>query len=119
VPTVTQVYHVLPGAPVSLDVQIGDAQAGGHGVFLAGQLKAQGELVLKDVALGTGETLVGKVLVVSSVAVDIQPAHDHVSVQAVLRGGFPSPHTIVQAADAEPNGNVGFLTVVTFSGSDQ
>ena len=113
-PTVALAYHVNPGSPVTVRAQIGDAQGGGHGIFLDQALVAQAELDTGAVALGAGVDLVGRLLTVSSVAVDIQGAHDHVSVLTTLTGGVPDPMPIPQVADAPTNGAVSFLTLITF-----
>jgi hypothetical protein len=114
-PTVTQFYHVVAGRDVTVDAAIGDGQAGGHAVFLDRTLVEQGpDHVNKN--LGDGDKLAGRVLVVSSVAVDVRPETDHVSVGVTLDGGVPSPMQIDQAADAPTNGTVSFLTVITFLG---
>jgi hypothetical protein len=118
-PTVTHLYHVISGQRVVVDAHIGDAQGGGHAVFLGTELRAQGELSLTGVDLGAAEDVAGQVLVVSSTAVDVRSETDHVSVEVVLNGGVPSPMPITQAADAPPSGTVNFLTVVTFVGDAQ
>lgn len=116
-PTVTLQYHVQAGVDITLDAIIGDGQAGGHAAFLGTVPVAQAPQQI-HANLGDGADLVGRVLVVSSVAVDIQPVSDHVSVVVQLEGGHPSPLPIVQGADATPGGSVSFLTVVTFVGGE-
>jgi hypothetical protein len=113
-PSVALSYHVDPASTVTVRAQIGDAQGGGHAIFLDQQLVAQGELDTGVVTLGPGAGLVGRLLTVSSVAVDIQPAHDHVSARTTLTGGFPDPMPVPQVTDAPTNGAVSFLTLVTF-----
>jgi hypothetical protein len=112
-PSVLQRYHVLPGRDVTVRVQIGDAQAGGHAVFLGQEMIAQRDESI-EANLGSSDSLAGKRLVVSSVAVDIQPMHDHVSVLVELSGGMPDPFPIVLAADAASGGAVSFLTIIDF-----
>lgn len=114
-PSVFQHYHVVAGQDVEVRAGIGDAQAGGHAVFLGTTMCAQGEIEVHT-SLGAGQDLVGRRLVVSSAAVDVQPGHDHVSVQVVLTGGVPAQLPIVQAADVPTNGAVSFLTIVEFVG---
>jgi hypothetical protein len=113
-PTVTQDYFVRLHEIVTLDATIGDGQGGGHSVFLGENLIAQGAMELRDVAVGMGSDIVNKVLVVSSTAVDVQTAHDRVSVEVVLRGGIPGVLPIAQTTDVDPGGNETFLTVITF-----
>ena len=117
-PVVALSYHVKPDEVVTVTAAIGDAQTGGHSVFLD-----QTEVpprpgappdVFGPVALGRGAELVGRLLTISSVAVDIQPAHDHVSTLTTLTGGFPDPMPVPQVTDAPTNGAVSFLTLVTF-----
>jgi hypothetical protein len=116
-PTVTQFYHVISGQRVQLEATIGDGQAGGHAVFLGAARIAQGEFHV-DADLGDGADLARRVLVVSSIAVDVLPETDHVSVRVVLTGGAPSRMQIDQAADAPANGALSFLTVITFVGDE-
>ena len=112
-PSVSQQYHVIDDADVGVVARIGDAQAGGHSFFLGNTLIGQGSIMLA-VSLGKGRDLRGSVLLVASVAVDVQPTHDHVSVQVALSGGAPDPAIVSQGADAAPNGAVSFLTVISF-----
>jgi hypothetical protein len=112
-PTVALSYHVQATADVDVSAEIGDAQGGGHSIFLGNNLVTQGERTA-SATLGLGQSLIGKVLTVSSVAVDIAPTHDHVSVLIELTGGVPDPMPVPQAADAPANGSVNFLTIVTF-----
>ena len=115
-PIVSLSYHVKLDDVITVAAGIGDAQGGGHSIFLGTALVAQGELEVGPVELGRGGDLVGRIVVVSSVAVDIQPVHDHVSALVTLTGGHPDPMPIPQAADAPPNGAVSFLTIVTLVG---
>ena len=115
-PTVAQDYRVLPHETVTLDAMIGDGQGGGHSVFLGEELIAQGASELRNVTVGVGSAIANKVLVVASTAVDVQSAHDNVSVEVVLRGGVPSVQPIEQTTMVEPGGNESFLTVITFVG---
>ena len=118
-PIVALSYHVMPDALVTVSARIGDAQAGGHSVFLD-QTQVLPDVPSPDpadtgvITLGVGADLVGRQLTVSSVAVDIHPMHDHVSVLTTLTGGHPDPMPVPQAADAPVNGAVPFLTLVTF-----
>jgi hypothetical protein len=115
-PTVAQDYHVLPHEIVTVDATIGDGQAGGHSMFLGDNLIAEGAMELRNVVLGVGSAIANKVLVVSSTAVDVQAAHDNVSVEVVLRGGVPAVQPIEQTTMVEPGGTESFLTVITFVG---
>lgn len=106
-------YHVRDDADVTVRARIGDGQAGGHSIFVGPDLVTQGEI---EVAanLGSGQGLKGRVLVVSSVAVDVMPSTDHVSVEVTLTGGHPDPMPVVQAADVQPSGAESFITIVSF-----
>lgn len=110
-PTTTTEYRVADAEAVLLDVWIGDAQAGGSVAYLGTRRVAAGRTI-RDRELGPGEELRGRVLVVSTTVVDVQPSHDRTSVTVRLRGGTPAELPIVQSSSAAPGGAVNYLTVV-------
>ena len=114
-PIVALSYHVHPEGEVTVSAAIGDAQTGGHSIFLdQTPVPAPSDPAVGPLPLGPGADLVGRLLTVSSVAIDIQPAHDHVSVVTTLTGGFPDPMQVPQTADAPTHGAVSFLTLINF-----
>lgn len=112
-PTATATYLVEDGRTVTMDALIGDGQTGASVAFLGTEEIAAGP-ELRDVRLGDGSDVRGKVLVLSTTVVDIRPEHDKTSVNVILRGGHPEEFPIVQVATARPGGAVNYLTVVTF-----
>ena len=111
-PTLTATYAVLDGQPVHLTVSVGDAQAGGSTAFLGKRQVASGPDI--DLDLGTGDAIRGQTLVVDTLAVDVQPATDHVSARVALSGGTPAQLPLAQGTTAPTHGAVSFLTVVRF-----
>ena len=112
-PTSITTYPVTDGQPVTLDVTIGDGQAGGSSAYVGSTEAARGDRI-EGVLLGSGDDLRGQTLVVSTTVVDVRPEHDHTSVAVLLKGGLPPEFPVVQAEGAIPGGSVNYLTVVRF-----
>ena len=83
-PSLVTEYHVGTGA-ITLVVTVRDGQLGGTVVRLGVKELALGDV--KRVRLGTGATLVGKVLFVKSVVTDAQHKGKPTSVRYELKGG--------------------------------
>lgn len=112
-PTVTARYVVIDDGDVRLSVTIGDAQTGSSAAHLGRDLFAPGPDI-QDVIVGQGAEIRGKVLVISTIVVDIRPEHDRSSVTVTLRGGHPEVFPLVQAATSSTGGAIPYLTVVSF-----
>jgi hypothetical protein len=118
-PTEVDKYQTA-GSNVVLDVIVGDANPGQISVSLADHVNhtttpiASGSSV-KAVNLGPGPSLVGKVLVVSSVVQAAQPATLWTSTTVALSGGTQDANLPQSEKASAANANVNFLFVITFT----
>ncbi|MGH7469225.1 MAG: hypothetical protein ACRENP_14815 [Longimicrobiales bacterium] len=113
-PTVAIQYRVQDGQPVLLDVLIGDSQPGGSSLFLGEAMRLQQDGDIVDHALGTGEQLRGKALVVSTVVFDRNANTDFGSTVVILDGGTHPHVDVPQSENMGPGGSASFITVVRF-----
>ncbi len=118
-PTETDKYQTATGN-VTLDVLIGDANPGQVSATLSDPTahtttQLGNGATLQGLNLGTGASLVGKVLVVSVVVQAAQPATLWTSATVALSGGAQDQHLPQSEKAAAANGNVNFLFVITFT----
>jgi hypothetical protein len=96
--TDTNFYEVVPGHPITLEVAIGDGQAGGTALLLNGEahpFAAPGPQAIHGAAAGG-------FLHAHTTVQDINPLTNHTSVTYILRGGASDqafPYSIDVAAD--------------------
>jgi hypothetical protein len=102
--------YPVKDSDVSLRVTIGEAQAGATSVFLGRDQMAGGPQAW---ALGAGTALRGKILVVSTVVVDVRPETDRTSVTLQLKNG-DSESSWTDTENAPTGGAVPYLFVVSF-----
>jgi hypothetical protein len=113
-PTLVIQYPVQNGQPVLVDVLIGDLQPGGTTIFLDADEKHSQDGDIMDFAIGSGQELRGRTMVVSTVVLDRNPITDFTSTVVSLDGGS-HPHVDVPQSDNPGNGGTsGFITIVNF-----
>lgn len=110
-PTQVDTYTVQDGETVFLTLDIGEGQTG-YSTAMIGSRKVASRRRIKQLELGDGADLRGKVLVTTTTVVDLQRDHDRTSVTLTLTDGT----TLVrpQSQDADASGVVVYLFVVTF-----
>lgn len=111
-PTHVDTYTVQDGETVFLTLQIGEGQPGYSTVMIGSEKKASRK-VIKDLELGDGADLRGKVLITATTVVDLQQDHDRTSVTIKLTDGHDLSKRKSQKAD--PSGVVVYLFVITFA----
>src|SRR5689334_16684509 len=113
-PSRLEQYPLNDDSPVSLDVVIGDAQAGSTTIYLGNHLLANGPGVNK-LTLGNRHALKNKRLVVSTIVLDVQPNTNRTSVSLSLAGGGGVGQNWKDEEEAKPNGVVTHLAIVDFT----
>lgn len=113
-PTVVTQYPVQDGQPVLVDVLIGDLQAGGTSIFIGNDNPLTQDGDVTDFNAGTGESLRGKQMVISTVVLDRNPLTDFTSTVVSLDGGTHPHIDVPQSDNPGAGGTSSFLTVVRF-----
>jgi hypothetical protein len=95
-------HYVVTGAPVSLEVRVGDGQLATTRVSVRGReiVMSPGQTRLE---LGHGSELAGQALVVTTIVNDINPATNRLSAAYTLSGGT-APRTYSQQSAAAREG---------------
>ena len=114
-PTTTATYTVADTDEITADVLIGDGQPGGSTVSLGTtQLKKGGD-TLTAVDVGTGRSIRGKKLIITSVVENKNPATNNTSTQVTIKGST-APKEMEQKQAATSKGDIiSYVTVVTFT----
>jgi hypothetical protein len=84
----TQVYAVRDGSPLTLDITIGDAQAGGTSLIWQGRIIDFPPNALPFPIAADGGTVRAQTLHCATRVRDVQPNTNHTSVTYTLRGGM-------------------------------
>lgn len=109
--------QIIPIANVNgnvlLTTQVGNGNLGGGNVKdTAGNVLVKGLLVNHN--LGSGASLKGKTLIVTTNGLDINPHTDLVPVTQSLSGNASAPNTISNVFNADSDGVVSLVVTYTF-----
>jgi hypothetical protein len=113
--TDTMDYGVVADAMITIQVTIGDAQAGGWIVgWDSDHVVAKGSEP-RAVQVGLGSSVRGRTLQVVATAIDVRPETNRLSSTLVISGGAAGTEQVVSAWDEGNDGDIAvFTTLIGF-----